>query len=65
MMPELGGIAAMRALQKINPQVKVLIASGLGLNYQQAVQELGTKTVLAKPYTTQELLNTLHRCLKD
>jgi two-component system, cell cycle sensor histidine kinase and response regulator CckA len=65
MMPELGGTAAMRALQKINPQVKVLIASGLGLNYQQAVQELGTKVVLAKPYTAQELLNTLHQCLRD
>jgi PAS domain S-box-containing protein len=59
MMPEMDGLTAIQALQKINPQIKVIATSGLGGNYQQAVQSLGIATLLVKPFTTTQLLHSL------
>ncbi len=65
MMPSLDGIATIRALQTINPDVKVIAMSGLASN-RQGVEAIGDRTVkafLPKPYTTKELLDTLHGIL--
>ena len=54
----------MRALLKMNPSVKILAVSGLAENSTR-VDLAGTDAVtfLQKPYTTEELLTTLHRKL--
>jgi CheY-like chemotaxis protein len=60
MMPAMDGITTIRALQKINPQVKIIAVSGLASNYQ--ITEIGgnnVKTFLPKPYTSEELLKNL------
>ncbi|MDA0265414.1 MAG: response regulator, partial [Cyanobacteria bacterium] len=62
MMPNLDGAAAIRAIQKINPQVPIMAVSGLPSN-QPAALSAGARTFLPKPYTTTELLNTLAQML--
>ena len=63
-MPFLDGNALTRALRKINPQVKVIIASGHGNeSHLAAVRRLGVNAFLAKPYSRQTLLTTLRNVL--
>lgn len=59
MMPEMDGLTAIQALQKINPHIQVIATSGLGGDYYQAAQSLGIKTLLTKPFTTAQLLHSI------
>jgi PAS domain S-box-containing protein len=64
MMPAMDGLTAMRTIQKINPQVKVIMTSGLPPS--EAVSDFihdANSTFLAKPYTAQELLHALNKVL--
>ncbi|ARV59129.1 hypothetical protein BZZ01_11195 [Nostocales cyanobacterium HT-58-2] len=64
MMPSMDGITAIRTLQKINPQVKIIAISGLPANEQVAeLTHTGVKAFLLKPYTAKDLLHTLHQIL--
>lgn len=56
MMPEMDGMATIKALRKINPAVKIIAASGLELSTDDARH-------LAKPFTAEALLGTLHEIL--
>lgn len=60
MMPNLDGLTAIQALQKMNPQVKVIATSGLPASYQQALAA-NIKTFLLKPYTIEKLLKALNK----
>jgi signal transduction histidine kinase len=64
MMPSVDGITAIRTLQKLNPQVKVIATSGLVANSQLS-EEISTavKAFLPKPFTAKELLSTLQQVL--
>ncbi|MCG6136829.1 MAG: response regulator [Nostoc sp. LLA-1] len=65
MLPSLDGIIAIRTLQKINPQVKIIATSGLMSKSRLGeVMNTGTQTFLPKPYTINELLLALHKVLK-
>lgn len=61
MMPSMDGPTAIRVLQKINPQVKIIAVSGLVSNHKM-LELVGNsvKTFLPKPYTSTELLKNLH-----
>ncbi|MBN4003365.1 response regulator [Nostoc sp. LPT] len=64
MLPSLDGLTAMRTLQKINPQVKIIASSGLmSDNKLSAVAAIGVNTFLSKPYTVNELLLSLQKVL--
>lgn len=63
MMPEMDGLSTIRILRDLNPQVKILVTSGLGTNYQQPLATLGIQTILEKPYTTPDLLQRIHELL--
>lgn len=63
MMPNLGGLTAIRTLQTLNPQVKIIATSGLPTNRELALSA-GIATFLLKPYTLEELLNALHELLQ-
>ncbi len=64
MMPEMDGLSAIRVLQKINSQVKIIAVSGLSSSDKVATaMGSGIKTFLPKPYTTQELLKTINGAL--
>lgn len=58
MMPTMDGLTAIRTLKTLNPQVKIIASSGLSANSEQALL-LGAKAFLLKPYTAQDLLQTL------
>ncbi|OFY66800.1 MAG: hypothetical protein A3H98_12885 [Bacteroidetes bacterium RIFCSPLOWO2_02_FULL_36_8] len=57
MMPYMDGTATIRALQKLNPEVKILAVSGL----KQSSDIVKQKTVkfLQKPYTAEKLLKSI------
>jgi two-component system, cell cycle sensor histidine kinase and response regulator CckA len=60
MMPFLDGPALIRALQKMNPNVKIIAASGLAQNEKAAeAASVGVKVFLPKPYTAERLLTSL------
>lgn len=64
MMPAMDGFATIRTLQKLNPQIKIIALSGLASNAQIAAADASSvKGFLSKPYTTQELLKTIHELL--
>ncbi|MFN6527253.1 response regulator [Nostoc sp. ChiSLP03a] len=64
MLPSLDGLTAIRTLQKINPQVKIIASSGLMSDKKlSAVAAIGVNTFLSKPYTVNELLLSLQKVL--
>ena len=64
MMPFMDGPATIRALRKMNPQVKIIAASGLGASDKAAeAASVGVHTFLPKPYTAETLLKTLAELL--
>lgn len=62
MMPSLDTATTIRILEKINPQVRIVLMSGL-TNNEIASRSIspGVGAFLAKPFTAQELLNILHK----
>jgi two-component system cell cycle sensor histidine kinase/response regulator CckA len=68
-MPIMDGHATIRALRTINPQVRIIAASGLLENARNAnlLSEDGScvRAVLAKPYTAEKLLTTLRKVIES
>lgn len=65
-MPFMDGPATIRALQRMNPQVRIIAASGLGTAQRAGEGSLeGVSVFLTKPYTAQKLLKTLAQVLRD
>jgi len=61
MMPAMDGASTLIMLRRLNPEVFAIAMSGL--NSTEAVaqaEQLGFQRFLAKPFTTQELLQVLH-----
>ncbi len=66
MMPFMDGPATIRALQKLNPQVPIIAASGLAAQDKAAeATALGVRAFLSKPYTAEKLLHALADVLRD
>ncbi|AFY43492.1 response regulator [Nostoc sp. PCC 7107] len=66
MLPSLDGVTAIRTLQKINPQVKVIATSGFMPKDKLAeIMKIGVKKFLSKPYTVNELLLSLQEILNE
>jgi two-component system, cell cycle sensor histidine kinase and response regulator CckA len=64
MMPFMDGPATIRALQRLNPQVKIIAASGLAANDKAAeALGLGVQIFLPKPYTAEKLLTAISSLL--
>jgi CheY-like chemotaxis protein len=67
MMPIMDGPATIRALETINPDVRIIAASGLLENAKNggSSSHMGptVRAVLAKPYTAEKLLKTLYAVL--
>jgi len=65
MMPVMNGNATIHALLKINPSVKVIVASGLNANDNRIqAADSGINHFLAKPYTARALLEKLRTALE-
>jgi PAS domain S-box-containing protein len=64
-MPFMDGPATIRALQRMNPKVRIIAASGLGAGQRAGEGALeGVSVFLNKPYTAEKLLNTLAHVLR-
>ena len=64
MMPLMDGPTTIKVLQKLNPQVRIIAASGLNANgmVTKAV-DVGVQNFLPKPYTAETLLKAVHQLL--
>lgn len=58
MMPNLDGIAAVRTMKTMNPNVNIIAMSGVSA-HREAVLAAGARAFLAKPYTLEDLLQSL------
>jgi PAS domain S-box-containing protein len=66
MMPIMGGTAAIHALKKIDPAVKIIVASGLNADGSADKSfETMVKHFLTKPYTAGTLLKVLRTILDE
>jgi two-component system, cell cycle sensor histidine kinase and response regulator CckA len=65
MMPYMDGQSTIRALQKLNPRVRIIVSSGLADNMKVAHGNGAVKRFLPKPYTAERLLTSLHEVLSD
>lgn len=66
MMPLMDGANTIRALQKINPQIKIVGSSGLVSSIPAPdIGLTGAQAFLPKPYTAQALLQTIHHLLQE
>lgn len=64
-MPFMDGPATIRALQRMNPKVRIIAASGLGTGLHAGEGTLeGVSVFLTKPYTAEKLLKTLAEVLR-
>jgi PAS domain S-box-containing protein len=64
-MPLMDGIALIRTLQKMKPDVCIIASTGQGSPQQlrHDLHSLSVRTCLTKPYNKETLLNTLHDAL--
>ncbi len=66
MMPIMDGPNTIAVLQRMNPAVRIIAASGLSSSGQAAqVAGMGVKHFLSKPYSAETLLRTLHQVLQS
>ena len=66
MMPVMDGAALTLALRKINPTVRVIVASGLcDTEHHANAIRAGVKHFLPKPYHAERLLNSLYDILHE
>ncbi len=63
MMPVMDGQASIRAIRKVNPEVKIIGVSGLTEKDRFANIADQTNAFLQKPYTAEKLLKTMHEVL--
>jgi PAS domain S-box-containing protein len=58
-MPFMDGPATIRALQRLNPKLKIIAASGLSTNQPRDAGLEGIGAFLTKPYTAERLLRAI------
>lgn len=61
MMPVMDGAAALEALRKINPAVKIIAVTGFAKEsrFEKAIEK--TQAYLTKPFTMHEILATIRK----
>ena len=65
MMPKKDGVTAIREMRALNPQVKVIVTTGVKLSgYHAEANKIGFGVFLPKPYTADELLGALDKVLR-
>ena len=64
MMPVMDGIALVRTLRQTHQNLPVIAATGLNTdNIEANLHALGVRHIISKPYSREELLQTLHEVL--
>jgi len=64
-MPYMDGPATIRALQRMNPGIRIIAATGLSANAKMTESDaLKVQKFLVKPYTAESLLFAVAEVLK-
>jgi YesN/AraC family two-component response regulator len=63
MMPSFDGLKLMATLAKLNPQVNIIVMSGLASHAENTLASDPVQAFLSKPFTSQDLLSTIRGCL--
>lgn len=64
-MPVLDGVATVQALKRINPEVKVIAATGFEEHVDvETLRGMGVERILSKPYTVDTILQELRNMLR-
>ncbi|MDB5100812.1 MAG: response regulator receiver domain protein [Cyanobacteria bacterium RYN_339] len=58
-MPGVGGLALVRALRKMHPEVPILAVTAAGPNGVRALENLGVDGVVRKPFAVQQLAEAI------
>jgi two-component system, cell cycle sensor histidine kinase and response regulator CckA len=64
MMPSMDGFTAIPILQQLNPHAKIIACSGSS-NRESLPSSAATKAFLSKPFTAEDLLNTVQNVLME
>ncbi len=65
-MPEMGGTECLKKLLKIDPQVKVLVASGYSADASvKKMIQIGAKGFVSKPFRVKDLLRGVRKVLDE
>ncbi len=62
MMPVMDGMACSRVLRKINPDVKIIMVSGLA--EKNKLESIDKHIFLPKPYTAEKLIRAIYEATK-
>jgi CheY-like chemotaxis protein len=62
-MPLMDGASTAAALRKIRPDIKVIVASGSEKEMADRLKQAAHDAFIAKPFTNETLLETVHRVL--
>jgi CheY-like chemotaxis protein len=63
-LPKVDGIALCEKLRALNPGIPLILASGYPTKeFKTRINELGPQAFLSKPYTTQDILQTVRKTL--
>jgi CheY-like chemotaxis protein len=63
-MPKMDGLASIRVIRKISPNVKIIAVSGLAEKKKLTkLADINANSFLPKPYTAEKLLKTIHEVL--
>jgi CheY-like chemotaxis protein len=66
MMPEMDGVATVRALSELDPTLKFIGITGASDPAAiQGIASLNLVAILQKPFTTEALLEALNKALRD
>jgi CheY-like chemotaxis protein len=64
-MPVMDGLALVRVLRKMAPRLKIIASTGLSTDQRiETLRQLGIEQPLFKPYTADELLQSVHQALQ-
>jgi CheY-like chemotaxis protein len=64
-MPVMGGSAAIDRLKTMNPDIKIILASGYGLDDEiEAIMKKGCLAFISKPFRVKELSNKIREALE-
>jgi PAS domain S-box-containing protein len=65
-MPDMGGVEAIAVLRQINPNVKIIVATGAGSAMgAPSASEMGVQAYIKKPFEVAHLLDTLQKVLRQ
>ncbi len=62
-MPLMDGCTTLASLRKIRPDIKVIVASGSEKEMEDRLKQIKYDAFIAKPFTNETLLETVHRVL--